>query len=477
MLNSKTAAVIAANRFGLGARPGELDSIGNDPRAWLTGQLDGARTPPAAIAQLPASPQAFKMYTDFLEEKKQIKKEFKSAQAQKIDRAKVDAKEELSPLRKAIRETYFSQVAARYQVATHSEESFRERLVHFWTNHFAISTDKFVVSTLAGAMENEAIRPNIHRHFYDLLLAAESHPGMILFLDNQQSMGGNSPAAELTRRRHHDKKLDINENLAREILELHTLGVNGGYTQTDVTSFARVLTGWSVGGGKGRFNVGEPGTFLFRDMLHEPASQVILGKRYSQEGLDQVLAVLKDLSRHPSTAKFIATKLIRHFVADTPPPSAVEQVTKAFRDSDGHLPTVHRAVVNCAEAWQNIVPKFKTPHEYVVSTFRAFDYLPLQPQRIFASFELLGQRPYTPGSPAGWPDIADQWDGPDALMKRIEWATQVAHRAGSRIAPLELADRSLGGVITEHTRMAISNAADAVQGITLWLASPEFQRR
>lgn len=477
MINSKNAAVIAANRFGLGARPGELNIIGDDPRTWLIAQLDGARTIPALIAQLPAAPQAFKMYTDFLEEKKEIKQELKSKQALKIDETKVDTKEELSPLRKAIRETYLNQVAARYQVATHSEESFRERLVHFWTNHFAISTDKFVVSTLAGAMENEAIRPNIHRHFYDLLLAAESHPGMILFLDNQQSMGSDSPAAEFARRHHRDKKLDINENLAREILELHTLGVSGGYTQTDVTSFARVLTGWSVGGGKGRFNSGEPGTFLYREMLHEPATQIILGKRYPQDGIEQVFAVLKDLSRHASTAKFIATKLVRHFVADNPPSSAVEQVAKAFRDSDGHLPTVHRAVVNCAEAWQEVAPKFKTPHEYVVSTFRAFDYLPPQPQKIFGSFELLGQRPYTPGSPAGWPDTASQWDGADALMKRIEWATQVAHRTGSHIAPVDLAERTLGAELSEHTRTAIANAADAVQGITLWMASPEFQRR
>ena len=469
MINTKLAAVIAANRFGLGARPGELSAIGDDPKGWLIAQVEGARTPPAAIAQLPSSQQAFKVYADFIEEKRELKKE---------ETVKEDAKEELSPLRKAIRETYLAQVSARYQVATHSEESFRERLVHFWTNHFAVSADKFIVSTLSGTMENEAIRPNLHRNFYDLLVAAESHPAMILFLDNQQSIGANSSAAKLAHRhRRNEHKLDINENLAREILELHTLGVNGGYTQRDVTNFAQVLTGWSVGGGKGFLKSGEPGKFLFREILHEPEPQTVLGKRYSQDHMDQVLAVLKDLSRHPSTAKFIATKLVRHFVADDPPAVAVEQVAKAFRDSDGHLPTVHRAVVNCAEAWVRVTAKFKTPHDYVVSTFRAFDYLPADEKRVFASFELLGQRPYTPGSPAGWPDTASQWDGADALMKRIEWATQVAHRAGSKYSPIEMAKRSLGDALGEHTQMAINNAADAVQGITLWLASPEFQRR
>jgi len=474
MINNKLTAVIAANRFGLGARPNELATIGDDPRGWLIEQLDGDRPAPAEIAALQSSQQAFKVYADFINEKRELKKE---------DLAKGDAKAELSPMRQAIRETYLSQVAARYQFAMRTPESFRERLVHFWTNHFAVSADKFIVATLAGTMENEAIRPNLHRHFYDLLIAAESHPAMILFLDNQASAGPDSAAANLAHRRNRfgraktERKLDINENLAREILELHTLGVNGGYTQKDVTSFAKVLTGWSVGGGKGLMNSGEPGKFVFREMLHEPQSQMILGKRYSQSNIEQPLAVLVDLTRHHSTAHFIASKLVRHFIADDPPPAAVEQVAKAFRDSDGHLPTVHRSLVNCAEAWTQVATKFKTPHDYVLSTFRAFDYVPPQPQRILASFELLGQRPYTPGSPAGWPDTASQWDGSDALMKRIEWATQVANRAGSRRSPILLAQNSLGDALGEHSSMSINNAADAAQGITLWLASPEFQRR
>ncbi|MES1189740.1 MAG: DUF1800 domain-containing protein [Steroidobacter sp.] len=469
MLNARLNAVIAANRFGLGARQDELSKISNDPQGWLNAQVEGARATPEAIAQLATSPQAFKVFSDFIREKRELKKD---------DLAKTDAREELTPARKAIRDTYLSQVAARYEVATFSEEPFRERLVHFWSNHFAVSVDKFVVSTLAGTMENEAIRPNLHGHFYDLLVAAESHPAMILFLDNQASIGADSRLAQLAHRRGKNRrKLDINENLAREILELHTLGVNGGYTQQDVTRFARVLTGWSVGGGQGFFKTGEQGAFVFRDNLHEPGSQTILGKRYAQQGVDQPLAVFRDLSRHPATAHFIATKLVRHFVADDPPAKAVDHVATVFRDTEGHLPSVHQAVVSCKEAWIQVSPKFKTPNDYVISTFRAFDFIPPQPQRIFASFELLGQRPYTPGSPAGWPDTASQWDGPDALMKRIEWANQVAQRAGSRFVPVELAQRTLGGALSEHTQLAIDNAADAVQGITLWLASPEFLRR
>jgi uncharacterized protein (DUF1800 family) len=307
---------------------------------------------------------------------------------------------------------------------------------------------------------------------------------MILYLDNQGSTGPNSSLAQRVKQRsdkrgdERSRKIDINENLAREILELHTLGVNGGYTQADVTTFAKVLTGWSVGGGQGRIvGAGEPGKFIFRDALHEPGAQTLLGKRFGVAGIEQPRAVLKALTRHPSTAKFIATKLVRHFVADDPPATAIERVAKAFRDSDGHLPTVHAAVVDCAEAWTQPLAKFKTPHEFVLSAFRAFDYLPDKPAQVLAPFELLGQRPYSPGSPAGWADIAGRWGGPDALMKRIEWATQVGQRIGTRVAPVQLAEQSLGDGLGEHTRMALSGAADAAQGVVLWLMSPEFQRR
>lgn len=472
-------AAIAANRFGLGARPGELQTIQDDPRGWLKHQAQGVRKPPAAIKALPASDQIFQQQVQALLERRAAAQAAAQANSGDTTPANPPANPPAgAPGRGVILDHYLAQVAARYEVATHSEESFRERLVHFWSNHFAVSMDKIVVAALAGALENEAIRPNLHRSFYELLLAAESHPAMILYLDNQGSTGPNSQLAKLAARRANlQRKVDINENLAREILELHTLGVSGGYTQEDVTSFAKILTGWSVGGGRGRLpNAGEPGKFLFRDAMHEPGEHIVLRKRYNQAGIDQPRAVLKDLAQHPSTAKFIATKLVRHFIADEPPAAAVERVAKAFRDSDGDLPTVHAAVVNCAEAWLQPFAKYKTPHEFVVSTFRAFDYLPDQSRQVLAPFELLGQRPWSPGSPAGWADTAGQWDGSDALMKRIEWATRVGQRMNAR-SPVKLAEQSLGAVLSEHTRVALQGAADAAQGVALWLVSPEFLRR
>jgi uncharacterized protein (DUF1800 family) len=278
-----------------------------------------------------------------------------------------------------------------------------------------------------------------------------------------------------------DRRLDINENLAREILELHTLGVEGGYTQDDVTSFARVLTGWSIGGGQGRLAGGTPGAFLFREGLHEPGARTVLGRRYAQDGLDQGEAVLHDLARHPATARHVATKLVRHFVADEPPPRAVEAVARAFRDSDGHLPTVHAALVKLDEPWAADAPrKFKTPQDFVFSAGRGLGLEPAQaqaPRAPVAPLELLGQRPWSPGSPAGWPDRAADWDGADALMKRIEWSVALADRVGDSHAAIAAAEQMLGDGLTAATRRGLQRAASGSQALVLLLMSPEFQRR
>ena len=460
-------AVIAANRFGLGARPGELQLIGGDARSWLQEQIEGPRPTPEEVEKLPRSAEVFKKYAAGLQERRNARKEGEAA------------KRVLEGIRKQLAPAYLDQVAARYRLATRTGESFRERLVHFWTNHFAVSADKPQVIALAATLENEAVRPHIAGRFVDLLLAVEAHPAMILYLDNQASIGPHSQLAQRAahRARTAGRKLDINENLAREILELHTLGVNGGYTQADVTAFAQVLTGWSVGGNRGALAEGTPGEFEFREIAHEPGPKTILSKRYGERGAAQPRAVLRDLARHPATARHIATKLVRHFIADAAPAAAIERVTQAFLDSDGDLPTLHRALIDSPEAWSAATPKFKTPHEFVVSTFRMFDFVPEQPRQIAAPLQLLGQPPYSPGSPAGWPDVADRWDGPDALLKRIEWATAVGERAGSTFQPLALGAQSLGAALSERTRTAISRAASAAQGITLLLASPEFQRR
>jgi uncharacterized protein (DUF1800 family) len=230
----------------------------------------------------------------------------------------------------------------------------------------------------------------------------------------------------------------INENLAREIMELHTLGVGGGYTQADVTSFAEVITGWSIGGEAGRLPRGEPGPFMFRPQLHEPGAKVVLGKSYPDAGIRQGEAVLRDIAAKPATARFIATKLARHFVSDDPPAAVVERVSHAFASSGGDLPAVYRALLNSPEAWEQPLSKYKTPSDYIVSAFRGLD-LPVGDGRSsVAAFEVMGQRTYSPGSPAGWPDRSDDWNGASALMKRIEWADALGQRVGGRRDAVEL---------------------------------------
>ena len=473
-------AEIAVLRFGLGARPGDLAIAAGDPRAWLTAQIQGA-VPLAGNTPLAPSDQIFTELLAARDERQQMKRETGG------EAAGSTAVAAFNPVRDAYLPHYRAQVLARAQSAALTTRPFAERLVHFWTNHFAVSADKGAVFGIAGTLENEAIRPNVNGRFVELLTAVEQHPAMIAFLDNQYSVGKESELALLAARRTARQRMGasdppkrdfgINENLAREILELHTLGVNGGYTQSDVTSFAQIITGWSIGGGKGRLAGGTPGRFYFRNNLHEPGAKSFLGKSYAEEGQRQGEAVLADLSRHPATAHFIATKLVRHFVADDPPRAAVERVARAFHKSGGDLPRVYAALIEAPEAWDSEMRKFKTPEDFVFSTLRALNVSPRQPEEVVRSFDLLGQRQYTPGSPAGWPDTSKSWDGSDALMHRVLWASRAASRYERGTDPVDLAASSLGNYARAETVTALRRASSSSQALALLLMSPEFQRR
>ena len=467
-------AEIAVLRFGLGARPGELAAVQTEPRAWLMAQIHGA-APLAGNTALAPSAQIFAELLAARQQLQDMKRE--AAQGAAPDAAAAAA---FNPVRDAYLPHYRAQVLARAQSAALTTRPFAERLVHFWTNHFAVSADKGAVIGIAGSLENEAIRPHVGGRFVDLLTAVEQHPAMIAFLDNQSSVGKDSELARLAARRNPDKprrEFGINENLAREILELHTLGVNGGYAQADVTTFAQIITGWSIGGGKGRLAGGTPGQFYFRDNLHEPGPKKFLGKTYYQSGRRQGEAVLADLAVHPATARFIAAKLVRHFVADDPPPAAVERVARVFIKTGGDLRRVYAALIEAPEAWDADMRKFKTPEDFVFSTLRALSATPQKPEEVIRAFDLLGQRQYTPGSPAGWPDTAKSWDGSDALLRRVLWASRVAGRYEQGLDPADLALSCLGAYARPETVTALRRASSASQGLTLLLMSPEFQRR
>ena len=471
MLERLTSA-IAANRFGLGARPGELDTIGGNGRDWLGAQLEDA-PPQLRDSQLRTS-------SDILVEALDVRREIRASRQATASGDSAEGAQAAAALMKVpqlLRPIYIEEATARFKQAVGTDRPFIERITQFWTNHFAVSVDKNLLLGLAGSLEREAIRPNVLGNFGDLLLAVERHPAMLLYLDNHLSVGPNSKAARNVGRQHTERKIGINENLARETLELHTLGVGGGYTQTDVTSYAEVITGWSIGGEQGRRPQGEPGKFTFRAELHEPGPKVVLGKRYADTGYDQGVAVLRDLANNHSTARFIATKLARHFIADDPPGKAVDRIAQAYMSSGGHLPSVYRAVIDAPESWTQLLAKYKTPSDYIISSFRGLQ-IPLENVRApLAPFDLLGQRTYGPGSPAGWPDRSADWDGSSALLKRIEWADAVGQRLGNRRDAAELAPQLLGDTLTNTTRTAIARAASGSQAMTLLMAAPEFMRR
>lgn len=470
MLNQQSA--IAANRFGLGAGPRDAALIGADGRGWLEAQLDAAAQSYPSIARPPPSAVTLQAVTELRLARRQLQQRARAATntPSEIDR------DMLREYGQFIGRRYRGEVSNRTARAIATDQPFIERLVHFWANHFAISVDKQPLAALAVQYEDEAIRPRVAGNFTDLLKACEQHPAMLLYLDNQASIGPSSTAATAARRRR-GRTLGLNENLAREILELHTLGVAGGYDQSDVTEFAKVITGWSIGGDEGPLRGGKPGEFHFRPLMHEPGNKTVLGKRYNEEGVEEGEAVLEDLALHPSTARHLANKLARHFVADDPPAGLVAHLADTYLHNDAELMPVYRTLIAAEESWREPLAKYKTPQDYVISTFRALEHTPDNMQQVIGIMTELGQRPLAPGSPAGWPDMAAHWNGGDALLKRIEWVAALGRGIGDRIDPVGLARAILGPVASTRTLAAVRQAESGGQGLGLLLAAPEFQRR
>ncbi|PZU07211.1 DUF1800 domain-containing protein [Sphingomonas sp.] len=469
-------ASIALNRFGLGARPDDVPPA--DPKRWLLRQFDRYEPRPAAFSALP---DAATLATDYFADLAQVAQARKAAKAAdadpKKDMATQDARKDANA---RIRDAYRTAADARMASALASDTPFVERLVHFWANHFAISADKPQVTAFAGAFEADAIRPHVLGRFEDMLIAVERHPAMLLYLDQARSVGPDSRVALRVAQTRPDKRPGLNENLAREIMELHTLGVRTGYAQADVTEFARALTGWSLagaGGTGGGVNDPDPGGFLFRPNIHEPGTRTILGNAYADEGEGQARAVLHDLATSAATARHIATKLARHFVADDPPPALVERMTAAFRRSDGDLPNVYRVLIEAPEAWAAGATKFKSPWDWTISSLRGLGRRDIGQMDVASIQNQLGQPVWRPGSPAGYDDISASWASPDALMRRVELAQRLAAQAGERLDARALAPRLMPAALSTATAAAIAQADSGATALALLLVSPEFQRR
>jgi uncharacterized protein (DUF1800 family) len=447
------ATSIALNRFGLGARPDEPAPA--DPKGWLLAQFERYQPLPAAWA---AQPRTGAQLATYLARQRSVRE---------ADDSRKQAARQM--LQRDAREAYLAAVGARAGAALQTPAPFVERLVHFWANHFAVSIEKPAVLGLAGAFEADAIRPHVLGRFEDMLLAAERHPAMLLYLDQANSIGPQSPAGRRLAERDPARRRGLNENLGREILELHTLGVRTGYSQADVTEFARALTGWSVAGEAGPLAATHPeperiaAGFQYRPVLHEPGVRTVLGRSYSQPGEAQALAVLH--------------KLARHFVADEPPPAVVDRLADAFLRSGGHLPTVYAALVESPEAWAAAPAKFKTPWDWAVSSLRGLGRRDVGGMPMAAMLNQLGQPVWRPGSPAGFDDVAASWAAPDALLRRVELAQRFASQAGDAIDARALAPRLLPGALGEASASAIARADSAASGLALLLVSPEFLRR
>jgi len=439
---SAREAAIASIRFGLGPRPGELAHASTDPRGWLAEQIRTAAPASAALNGL--APGRARM-----------------AEFQQALRNGPEALQKA--LRAEFREIYRAEAAARTLAQVQSETPFRERLVAFWSNHFTVSIQRPPLLPLAGAFEREAIRPHVAGRFVDMLLAVARHPAMLVYLDNAISVGPNSFAGQRRNR-------GLNENLAREILELHTLGVNGGYSQDDVRAFAKILTGWSVT----RIEDGSPGNFQFNPRLHEPGPKTLLGVRFGDGGESEGVRAFTMLAHHPATARHIATKLARHFIADNPPQAAVERLARVYRDTEGDLGIVSLALIEAKEAWKTPLGKVKSANDYIVSVARAVAFEG-DAQKLLGSLRALGQLPFAAPSPAGWPDTAEDWVGPESVLRRAEWAYAAAQRAAR--PPHDVLAATIGPLAAEPTMDAVEHAPSATDGLALVFASPEFQRR
>ena len=471
----KTEAALALHRFGFGPRAGSIAAIASDPRGALIAELDRPGTGRIADPDLLSGGEAARAAFNFRQERKAQRlaeraqrdaaknapaAAEKPAMAEATAQGEAAAKPKPNPQPGVPQQLYLEEAKARIDAALGADLGFVERLVWFWSNHFCVSADKGPVRPLCGAYEREAVRPHVLGRFADMLVAVESHPAMLLYLDNARSIGPESIAGLKQHK-------GLNENLAREILELHTLGVRTVYTQDDVTNFAKVITGWSIVPPRG-------GEFMFNPHMHEPGAQTVIGRTYPDGGMEQGRAVLADLARHPATARHVATKLARAFVADAPPPALVDRLSKRFLDTDGNLKELARALVSAPEAWAAPRTKLKPPATWFIAALRAIGITPPDIRPVIQAQNLLGEPLWRPPAPKGFADDSAAWM--DGISERIDVANQLAGRVAALVDAEAAIDTALGPLASAETRQTVTRAASRPQALALLLMAPEFQR-
>ncbi|MDG6099891.1 DUF1800 domain-containing protein [Alteromonas sp. ZYF713] len=428
---------IATNRFGLGAHPNEIEQASRDPVAYVVAQL---------------VPLSFH------------KVDSAHSIALTLQRFRDNDTEELKDEERKYRQSMYRRLSiGTLNNAIASKQPFMWRMLDFFSNHFSVTAQGPYLTAVSPTLELEAIAPNLLGKFSDMLLAVTRHPAMLLYLNNEKSFGRNSRLGK--------KGKGLNENLAREILELHTLGVKGGYTQSDVIALANGISGWGIQAPEKT----KAGLFFFRKAGHEPGSQSLLGRLFTQENEEQGEAMLRYIAARPATAKHISEKLVKHVVSDTPSPALLKHVEQTWLDTEGDLKSVYHALVTHPHAWFDTLEKFKTPREFLISTCRGIGLSSLKEGFAIRSLTEMGQGPFKAGSPAGYEDSEDFWNSGYGLMARADWLSSL--RINRQFEIPELASKLLGSTLSEHTRKLVSRAESRDRAFALLFLSPEFMRR
>jgi len=347
---------------------------------------------------------------------------------------------------------------------------FRERIFAFWLDHFTVSPTRANETYMLAAYFEDAIRPHLSARFADMLKATVTHPSMLIYLDQNASTGPNSRVGQR-------RESGLNENLAREVLELHTLGVGGPYSQEDVRQFAELLTGLSIG---------QEGTRYSQNRA-EPGAEEVLGHTYGggREQLENIFEFLEDLALNPATALHLAQKLARHFIGPSPRPALESAMAEAYLASGGELQALYEVLVEDPAALTAEFPKVRPPFEYAATVLRALDFDPREiesagareARKLGQDLTAMGQRPFRPNGPDGWPEAAENWINPPQLAARISWAGQVARNYADGRDPRALLNSVLGDIAPEFLSFAVSGAETKWEGVALLLVSPSLMRR
>jgi uncharacterized protein (DUF1800 family) len=460
-MTERQRAEHALNRLAFGARPGEADRIAAEGvDAWIERQMHPESIPDQAVdarlsqlatLQMSNTDIVNKYYAPIAE----ARKEKKAGEALDTD--------EMKMLRQKSQEVVKDLVAQKIIRATDSDRQLNEVMVDFWFNHFNVFVGKGIDRFLLTSYERDTIRPHVWGRFEDLLMATAKSPAMLFYLDNATSVAAPENRPQRPQRfglfggffapqmqQGAKPKGGLNENYAREIMELHTLGVDGGYTQKDVTELARVFTGWSIDR--------KTGQFVFRPMLHDRGAKTVLGVHFAPGGgIEEGERMIHILAHQPATAHHIALELCQRLVSDNPPAALVDRVAAKFLSSDGDLRATVKAIVVSPEFWDPATfrSKEKTPFEYVVSALRAVDATINNPMPVARALQQIGEPLYGAQPPTGYSNASDVWINDGALMNRLNFV-------------VALSNNQLPGV-----RASIADP----KATALELGRPEFQRQ